>query len=156
MKKIFCIAILLAASANVFPQSGVNLWIGKYHHQNDIGEEYFMLEVFQDGDSLKGRYREIISAQTTSKFKVDIKVAGSTASFYLAGCLPLSQAEKNDGGRNDCVDGGLYTEGDLMLKLRRSIRGKKAIYTTTGGKLTEVGFAGELDFVKTAKFLYPF
>ena len=157
MKKIMSLALVFIFSISSFAQTtNEDVWIGKYAHENDVGKEYFMLEIFRDSDKIKGRYKETVSAQTSNKFTVNVAITGNIASFYLAECLPLNNAEKDDGGRNDCGGEGGYQKGDLILKLKRVVKGNKVTFNTIGGKLTEAGFAGEIDFVKTKKFYYSF
>lgn len=147
------IVILLGVAATAFAQSSdPKVWVGKYAHSNDIGKEYFMLEIFRDGNKLKGRYKETITAQTTNKLSLDITVKGNIASFYLADCLPLSKTERGEAGRNSCGEEGGYKHGDLILKVQKNTKGKRVSFKALGGKLTEAGFAGELDFVRVGKF----
>ncbi len=154
MKKIITLALILTFATITFGQtSAENLWIGKYHHENDIGKEYFMLEIFRDGETIKAKYKETITAQTTGKFLMNVVIKANTASFVFAECLTLSKDEADNNGINSCDD---YESGDLILKIRRITKGNKVSFEQLGGKLTEKGFAGEINFVKTKKFYYSF
>jgi hypothetical protein len=158
MKKIISLALVLTFATISFAQTAnENLWIGKYAHENDVGKEYFMLEVFRDGDKLKGRYKETVSDQTTAKFTLSIEIKGNTASFYVAECLPLSKSEKDDGGNNNCGGdyGHPYAAGAVILKLKRVSKGKTVSVKTLFAKYADM-FAGELYFEKTKKFYDSF
>lgn len=154
MKQLIGLLFIFAFSVISFGQTtNNNVWIGKYAHTNDAGKEYFMLEIFRDGDKIKGKYKEMISDQTTNKFTVNITVKGDSASFFADECLPLTKAEENDGGINNCGEDGGYKKGDLVLKLKRIAKGSKATISTIGGLIPDSGmFAGKIDFVKTNKF----
>lgn len=157
MVKFFGFILVLLSAAFTWAQtSSDQQWIGKYAHANDFGKEYFMLEIYRDGQTIKGKYKETVTAQTTNKFSLTVSIKGNVASFLLADCLPLSKAEEEDAGRNSCGETGGYKSGDLILKLRRTVRGNKVTFTTVGGKLTTAGFAGEVDFARTKKFLGTF
>ena len=158
MKKIISLALILTFTTITFGQtSAENLWIGKYHHENDIGKEYFMLEIFRDGNKLKGRYKETVTAQTSNKFTLNITVKGNIASFFVDECLPFTKAEEDEGDINGCgsrADG--FQLGALILKAKRVTKGKEISFKALGGTLVDAGFAGELNFVKTKKFYYSF
>jgi hypothetical protein len=157
MKFILGVVLIATFSLVSFAQTAnEKVWIGYYAHENDVGKEYFMLSIADGGDGLIAEYKETISAQTTNRFSLDVEIKGSVASFYLGQCLPLTDEEKAEGGRNDCGTDDGYKPGDLILKLKRVVKGKKVNFVATGGKLTEAGFAGELDFVRTKRFIYKF
>ncbi len=158
MKIIISLALILTFTTITFGQtSAENLWIGKYHHENDIGKEYFMLEIFRDGDKIKGRYKETVTAQTSNKFTLNITVKGNIASFFVDECLPFTKAEEDEGGRNGCGSKPDGTQlGALFLKAKRITKGKSISIKALGGTIADAGYAGEIEFVKTKKFYYSF